>query len=269
MIHVVRRSGPHLWALVFVLCARSAAAQSPAPQESTPPQPSVQFLPHALFHLSAEHLSGQDESFQWDANFGADLDVVDYGSGRASFVANYQVIMGDEFRRFDPNQGNYVLGGSTSLRRSGYEFAGVFHHESRHLSDRANRVAVAWNMAGGRISRAYTFGSARLDAGVDVRTVVAKSFVDYDWEIEGGARGAVQLHPHVAVLFAGDLRLLGVDGSQNRGDQTGFRLETGVHLSDGGGAAEFFISAERRIDPYPLEFGTINFVTVGFRLLSH
>jgi hypothetical protein len=31
---------------------------------------------------------------------------------------------------------------------------------------------------------------------------------------------------------------------------------------------EFFIAGEHRIDPYPLEFGSINFVTVGFRLLT-
>ena len=50
--------------------------------------------------------------FVWDTNFGGELDVVDYGTGRATFVANYQAILGDEFRHFDPNQGNYILSGS-------------------------------------------------------------------------------------------------------------------------------------------------------------
>ena len=44
-------------------------------------------MPRYDFHLTAEHLSGDDKSFVWDANFGGDLDVVDYGKGRASFVA--------------------------------------------------------------------------------------------------------------------------------------------------------------------------------------
>ncbi len=43
--------------------------------------------------------------FVWDTNFGGELDVIDYRTGRATFVANYQAILGDEFRHFDPNQG--------------------------------------------------------------------------------------------------------------------------------------------------------------------
>jgi hypothetical protein len=225
-------------------------------------------MPRAGFHLSAEHLSGDDEGFEWDANFGGDLDVVDYGRGRMQFYANYQVIMGTEFRRFDPNQGNYILGGSLSMRRAGYEISGVFHHESRHLADRPNRVPVAWNMAGGRLSRVYVDGPLRIDARTDIRVSVAKAFVDYNWEIDSGVRSDMQISPHVGALFAGDLRLLGVDGTQNRGDQTGFRLEAGVHFTGGAGAMEFFIAGERRIDPYPLDFGTSTFFTFGFRLLN-
>ena len=53
--------------------------------------------------------------------------VIDYRTGRAAFVANYQVILGDEFRRFDPNQGNYILSGSASVRTSEVEIHGVFY----------------------------------------------------------------------------------------------------------------------------------------------
>jgi hypothetical protein len=31
---------------------------------------------------------------------------------------------------------------------------------------------------------------------------------------------------------------------------------------------EFFLAAEQRIDPSPLEFGTARWASVGFRLLS-
>jgi hypothetical protein len=255
-----------LTALAVVSCATTAAGQTPDDAE---PQPArVQLLPRSTFHLSAEHLSAESLMFVWDMNFGGELDVIDYGTGRATFVANYQAILGDEFRHFDPNQGNYILSGSASLRTPGVEVAGVFYHQSRHLADRPNRVAVAWNMAGVRLQRSLTTGRARVDGRVDVRGVVAKAFVDYTWEIEGAVRSDVQIRPSVAVLFAGTLRRLGVDDSQNRGDQTGFRGETGVRFEGRRGAMELFLAAERRIDPSPLQFGTERWVTVGFRLLS-
>lgn len=252
-------------ALTVVLCASSVAAQQTADEQ---PAPRVELLPRTQFHLSAEHLSGENLMFVWDTNFGGELDVIDYRTGRASFVANYQAILGDEFRNFDPNQGNYILAGSVSLRTHVAEVAGVFYHQSRHLADRDNRVAVAWNMIGARVQRRLTMPRAQLDARIDVRGVVAKAFVDYSWEIEGAVRSDVQIRPAVGLLFSGTLRRLGVDGSQDRGDQTGFRGETGVRFEGRRGAMEFFVAGERRIDPSPLQFGTANWATVGFRLLS-
>jgi hypothetical protein len=242
--------------LALLMCARAVAAQTPA--EDDPQGSKIQLLPRSAFHLSAEHLSDEDIMFVWDTNFGGELDVIGYGNGRATFVANY----------FDPNQGNYILAGSSSVRTRGIEVAGVFYHQSRHLADRANRVAVAWNMMGGRVQRVATVGRTRLDTRLDVRGVVAKSFVDYSWETEGAVRSDVQIRPAVGLLFDGTLRLLGVDGSQNRGNQTGFRAEAGVRFAGRAGAMEFFLAGERRIDPYPLEFGTAGWVTVGFRLVS-
>lgn len=254
-------------ALAVALCASTATAQQTSDDDR--PEPArVQLLPRTEFRLSAEHISADDVMFVWDANFGGEIDVIDYGRGRAIFVANYQAILGDEFRHFDPNQGNYVLSGSASVRTRSIEVAGVFYHQSRHLADRANRLAVAWNMMGVRLQRAVTTGRAEIDARVDVRGVVAKSFVDYTWEIEGAVRSDVKIRPAVGVLFSGTLRRLGVDDSQNRSDQTGFRGETGVRFEGQRGAMELFLAAERRIDPSPLRFGTANWVTVGFRLLS-
>ena len=260
-----------MWALAFVLCARAAAAQSPAPAPATDPNPGgdAQFMPRASFHLTAEHLSGDDPAYVWDANFGGEFDIVDYGDGRATFVANYQAILGEQIRRFDPNQGNYILAGSASLRHSsGYEIAIVFHHESRHLSDRATRIAIAWNMAGGRIGRTWVVGLRRTEMHVDLRKTLARAFVDYTWELDSAVRNDVQVHPHVRFFGAGGLRRLWVDGNQNRGAQTGYRIEGGVHLTGIVGGMEFFLANERRVDPYPLAFGTVNWVTAGFRLLS-
>jgi hypothetical protein len=253
-------------ALAMVLCAGTAAAQTSDDERPEPAR--VQLLPRTEFRLSAEHISAEDVMFVWDMNFGGELDVIDYGAGRAIFVANYQAILGDEFRHFDPNQGNYILSGSASARTPSVEVAGVFYHQSRHLADRANRVAVAWNMVGARVQREFTAGRAQMDARVDVRRVVAKAFVDYTWEVEGAVRSDVQIRPAVGVLVRGTLRRLGVDDSRDRGDQTGFRGEAGLRFEGRKGAMELFLAAERRIDPSPLQFGTANWVTVGFRLLS-
>lgn len=252
--------------LALLMCASAAAAQTPA--DGDPQRSKVELLPRSAFHLSAEYLSDEDVKFVWDANFGGELDVIGYENGRATFVANYQAILGDEFRHFDPNQGNYILAGSASMRTHGIEAAGVFYHQSRHLADRANRVAIAWNMMGGRVQRTATVGRARLDTRVDLRGVVAKSFVDYTWETEAAVRSDVQIRPAVGLLFNGTLRYLGVDGTQDRGNQTGFRAEAGMRFAGRAGAMEFFLAAERRIDPFPLEFGTASWVTVGFRLVS-
>jgi hypothetical protein len=146
--------------------------------------------------------------------------------------------------------------------------AGVLYHQSRHLADRPKELAVDWNMLGGRIRRRFQHRQVSIDARADLRGVFMKSFVDYSWELDAGARSDVQVHPGVGLLLMGNVRHLGVNGSQDRGDQTGFRVEGGVRFEGRAGAIEVFVSAERRIDPYPIEFGTARWVTAGFRLLS-
>jgi len=228
----------------------------------------VEFLPRTAFHMTAEHISDEDPRYVWDANFGGDLDIVDYGVGRFTFEANYQVILGEQIRAFDPNQGNYVMLGTTSARLGATEVAAVLYHQSRHLSDRPKQPAVDWNMFGGRVRRTFLYRDATIDARADVRGVFMKSFVDYSWELDADVRTDVNVAPHVGVLATAGIRHLGVDGSQNRGDQTGYRAEGGVRFEGRAGAVELFLAVERRIDPYPLEVGTAQWTTVGFRLLS-
>lgn len=234
-----------------------------------PPSPKVSFLTRAAFHMGAEHLSGiADERFRWDANFGGDLDLVDYTYGRLTFAANYQAILGEELWIFDPNQGNYTLEGALSARLGATEGALVFYHQSRHLSDRPKDRPVDWNMFGGRINRAFLAGATYIEAQADLRGSVQRSFVDYVWEFDGRVRADQLLRPGVGVFGAGRLRHLGVDGTANREGPTGYRAEGGVRLEGNGAAVELFVSAERRIDPYPLEFGTATWMTAGFRLLT-
>jgi len=252
-------------ALAVVVWAHAASGQTPAPTEAERP---VEFLPRTAFHMTAEHLSSDDPRFVWDANFGGELDLVDYGVGRFAFEGNYQVIMGEEIRAFDPNQGNYILAGLASVRVGATEVAGVLYHQSRHLSDRPNLEPVNWNMIGGRVRHRIQHRVATVEARADLRGVFLTSFVDYSWELDAGVRSDFLVRPGVGILAAGRLRYLGVDGTRDRGGQTGYRAEGGVRFEGRAGAIELFVSAERRIDPSPLERGTADWVTAGFRLLS-
>lgn len=240
--------------------AASAAAQTGS---------GVSFFPRAEFRMGAEHLSGIDDPrFRWDANFGGEVDLVDYSAGRLIFVANYQAILGEELQKFDPNQGNYILEGALTARLRQTEAAVVFHHQSRHLGDRPKDQPVDWNMLGGRVRRAFLLGATYLDAQADLRGTVQRSFVDYRWELDTSLRADRLLRPAIGVFAAGGVRYLGVDGTAARDGQTGYRAEGGFRFEGGSGAVELFVAAERRIDPYPMEFGTATWMSAGFRLLS-
>ena len=226
------------------------------------------FLSRYSFHLNAEHLVSEDDRFSWDADLGGELDILDYGVGRATFLANYEVIVGNQFRRFDANQGNYDLAGSLSLRAGPVELASVFHHVSRHLSDRPKRDAIDWNMLGARVMADRAAGRLSLRGQLDARGVIQRSFVDYEWELAGVVNGSYEIRPRVAFIAGGHLRLLGTDGSRDRGTQTGGRGEAGIRLEGAAAAVELFVAAERRIDPYPTQFYTDTWATAGFRIRS-
>jgi hypothetical protein len=207
-------------ALAILAAVVPAAAQATAAQTAQAPQSSTgtTFLSRFAFHVGLEHLSSTDPRFVWDAHWGGELDLVDYGRGAVTFAAVYQTILGDEFREFDPNQGNYTLEGAASVRTRPVEVALVFHHVSRHLSDRPKRFPVDWNMLGARVRTGLTRGRTEIQARVDVRSTVQKSFVDYRWEMDGDARTQIRLTPRVALVGLGGVRVLGVDGSRARGD---------------------------------------------------
>lgn len=252
-----------------LIAAAALACAAPLAAQTAAPSPAVEFIPRAAFHMSAEQFFGVDDRrFRYDTNFGGELDVIDYGAGRLTFAANYQAILGDELRKFDPNQGNYILEGSLSARLQSLEIAGVLYHQSRHLSDRPKDFPVDWNMLGVRVRRALLLGATHLDARADLRRTFLRSYVDYTWELDGRVRADYVIRPGIGVLAAGAFRHLGVDGSRDRGSQSGFRAEGGVRFDGRAGAIELFAATERRIDPYQLEFGAETWATVGFRLLT-
>ncbi len=227
-----------------------------------------EWFPRFDFHLDAAYGTSGDPRFNWFFDFGGDVDVVRGDMVRAAFLVNYEAIAGEQFRRFDVNQGNYTIEGAILFRVAGVELGPVWHHVSRHLSDRPKRFPIDWNMISLRVRDAQT--GDRLDTSwrADVRATVTNAFVDYNWEVDAAGGLAYHLTRRFDVTAANTWRVVGVDGSRGRGTQLEGRVEAGVRMQGQAAAAELFVGAERRVDPYPLEFGTASWLLAGLRLTT-
>jgi hypothetical protein len=241
-----------------------------AQQPLASPPASAKFLSRFSFHLSAAALANDDPRFSWDTHFGGDVDVVDYVYGRIATVMDYQAMLGNELRPFDPNQGNYILELSTSYRIRRTEVAAIFHHVSRHLSDRPKVIPVAWNILGVRVLRQATLGRATIDMLADFGRTTQKVNVDYRWSsnVDVAVRG--QFHRHAAVFARGAGHLMSViptPGAPARHAQTGGVVEGGLRFIGEAGVGELFVGYEQRFDAYPLGFAPARWFMVGFRVL--
>lgn len=256
---MIRRTSLKAAVLAGVACLGLAA---PAMAQSK-----VEFFPSTRFFMGAEHLSTDSVHYKWRADFHGDVDLASWAhGGRATFLTNYEVVLGNDFRRFDPEQGNYQIDGSVSQQVRGVEVSAVFHHLSRHLSDRGKRQAVDWNTWGVRAKRTFVRGPVGITLQGDFRDVIAKSFVDYRNETEGRANLTWQWRPRVGFMSNNRVRIVGVDGTGNRGTQTEARTEGGVRFSGAGGEVELYLAGERRIDPDLLALGGRSWFAAGFRL---
>jgi hypothetical protein len=151
----------------------------------------------------------------------------------------------------------------------GTELAGVLHHVSRHLSDRPNREAVAYNALELRVLRHLDLGRQTLDVRLEGGPVVARAFVDYEWIAMFDTTFRQQISPHTGLYGRAFLDLYGVDPSIiGRGTQRGARLEAGVRLTGKGGALDLFGGYERVIDAYPLDRQARQWAFAGFRLAN-
>jgi hypothetical protein len=268
-------------ACLFLMCATAAAAQQPQPPGFAPAPASPDFFTRYDFHLSADALAVRipsdaqppfnvdDPRFAWDTHFGGDLDVVDYVAGRLSMLIDYEAVLGTEFRPFDPNQGNYTLEASASVRAGDTEIAGVFHHVSRHLGDRPKRFPIAWNVLGVRVMRRLAVAGTTVDATVGAGRIVQHSTVDYAWT---GNLDLLIRHPvsdRIGVFARGTGEVFGIDESLSaRERQMGGKAEAGVRINGRAGALELFAGYERRIDADPIEARAKDWALAGFRLLS-
>jgi hypothetical protein len=250
------------------LCASAAHAQTPLPKPEAAPD-SPEFLSSYNFHLSADALSVDDPRFSWQTHFGGDVDLVDYVRGRANILIDYEAVLGSQLRAFDPNQGNYTLEVSGSVRLGGTEVAGMLHHVSRHLSDRPKDFAIAWNVLGGRVLRRVTAGGVTMDVQGSAGKIIERAFVDYSWIADADVVLRRPVAPHVGVFAHGFGELVGVDQTvAGRDARQGGRVEGGVRLNGRAGAVELFAGLERRIDADPIDGRSQRWVFAGFRFVS-
>jgi hypothetical protein len=226
-------------------------------------------MTHYNFHLSAAALADDDRRFKWETHFGGDFDLLDYVYGRTNVLIDYEAVLGNEFRPFDPYQSNYTLEASSSIRAGETEIAGVFHHLSRHLGDRPKRFAIAFNALGVRGLRRVPLGSGTLDVQASVGRILQHSYVDYTWTGDADAvlrrpvNGRVDVYGH---LFG---RVYGVNPAvAGRGTQSEGRVEGGVRLKGPAGAVEMFAAFERRIDADPIDRQPHEWALVGFRIVN-
>jgi len=257
--------------LMCVLVGASASAQDqPGPQPLSGPSKSPDFLTRSDFQLSGVALAIDDQRFAWDTHFGGAIDVVDYVYGRASIVADYEAVLGSEFRPFDPNQGNYILETSGSVWAGTTEVAGVFHHVSRHISDRPKRYAIAWNVLGARVLQQVVAGDTTIGIRAGLGRVVAHADVDYQWTADIDLVVRHPVAPRVSVFGRGRGELFGVDPAlRGRQDtQRGGRLEGGLRIEGRGGAIELFAGIEQRADADPHDYVPLRWALAGFRLVS-
>ena len=174
-----------------------------------------------------------------------------------------------ELRAFDPNQGNYTLEFSASGRVKRTEIAAVFHHESRHLSDRFKRFPIAWNVLGARVLRRFEVSSATLDVQGGAGTVTEHAYVDYGWTADLDVVIRRPVSSRVSLFAHGSGEIYGIDPSvSSRGTQQEGRIEAGVQIRGGAAAVELVAGFERRIDADPVSFQAQRWVFAGFRILS-
>ena len=232
----------------------------------------VTLMPRYDFNMSAALLGHDDDRFTWDTHWAGDFDLVDYGTGRATFVIDYQALLGSEFRPFDPYQGNYLLEAiGTGRLPGGFEVGGILNHVSRHLGDRFKRAAVAENSLGIRVWKNVPLSdSTMLLMRGDIRKVIAAAYVDYTWMHEMDVTLRRRVHSRATVYGRGYGTAIPVDRTvAGRNMQTGGRAEAGITLQGERGALEFFGGYERMIDADPLDRIAREWAFFGFRLRGH
>ena len=263
----------------FVLALAAGAAAQPQQPLIAPAPPAPDFLTRYDWHLSIARLmlseptpppAVPDDRFAWDAHFGGSFDFADLVVARLGVVVDYQAGMGSERQPFDPNQGNYTLEGFVSGRVApDTEIAGIFHHVSRHRSDRPKSFAIAYNEIGARLMRRLTAGTTTIDVDLEGGRTIQHSYVDYTWLGEAQLLVRRPITEKVGLFAHGSGQgFLVNELVANRGAQGGAQVEAGVRVTGRSGVLEIFAGYEKRVDADPLDRLSQRWGLVGFRLLG-
>jgi hypothetical protein len=273
------RSGSLVLAACLALVFAARAAAQPSQPIVAPAPAAPEFLTRYDFHLSIASLMPgtptpappvPDERFSWDTHFGGSFDFADLVVARLGVIVDYQAVEGSEYRPFDPNQGNYTMEGFVSARVApGTEVAGIFHHVSRHLSDRPKAFAVAYNEIGARVMRRQTFGPTTVDLDVEGGRAVQHSYVDYTWLGEAQLLVRHPVNEKVSLFAHGVGQAFAVNELvAQRGAQLGGLIEAGLRVTGRGAALEIFAGYEKRVDADPLDRVSQRWGLLGFRVLN-
>lgn len=258
--------------LAVALCllmvpATSAVAQTPAPQPASPSVITPGFLTRTGVSIGLAHLTAGDERFNYAARFRGDIDIVDYKRGRLNMFGEYDAVFGSERRIFDLNHENYTIDISSTLRAGRSEFFGVIHHVSRHLTDRQNNRAVAWNSIGVAAQRTFTQGATSARLRFDLAHVFQHTYTDYTWTAWLTMEADRDVGHHTIVYAKTNGGFQGVDEAvAHRERLCGARLEAGAHITGLKGGLDLYLAYERRIDAYPLSYQRGRWVEWGFRV---
>jgi len=268
-----RALGSLPFALIVVLLALPAFAQQSGPQPLDGPIDHFEFLSRYDFQLEANLLTGDNpDLFRWDTHFGGEMDVFNYVKGRVTVVTDYEAVLGSELRPFDPNQGNYILEPAASWFAGNNELAFVFHHVSRHFSDRPKRYAIAFNVIEGRYLRRFHFNGTSVSVRASAGKIAQHSDVDYTWMGDWDVMIVHPMNPHVQWYARTTGEMFGVDPAvRGRTDvQHTTRLEVGPRLIGTKADLEMFVGVERRLDATPLDYlrPIVTWGIVGFRIAS-
>ena len=268
-----RAFSPLLFALAVFAFASPAAAQLSGPQPLDGPSDHFEFFPRYDFQLEANLLTGDNpDLFRWDAHFGGEMDVLNYIKGRLTVVIDYEAVMGSELRPFDPNQGNYTLEPALSWFAGRHEIALVFHHVSRHRSDRPKGYATAFNVLEGRYLRRFHFDGTSVAVRASAGHLTQHSDVDYTWTADWDVTLVHPMNPRVQWYARTTGEMFGVNPAvRGRSDvQHTTRLEAGPRLIGTKADIELFVGVERRLDATPIDYlrPAVTWGIVGLRIAS-
>ncbi len=262
----------YLAVLLLALYATPTRAQQSGPQPLDGPIDHFEFFSRYDFQLEANVLSGDNgKQYRWDTHFGGEFDLFNYVKGRATVVGDYEAVLGSELRPFDPNQGNYILEPAASWFFGDNEVAFVFHHVSRHLSDRPKTYSVAMNVIEGRYLRRFTFGDGTtLAVRASGGHLAQHSQFDYTWALDWDVMARHRMNPHLELYGRTTGEMFGVDPAiRGRTDfQHTTRVEVGTRVTGIKADLELFVGGEHRLDASLLDFVPVSWAIAGFRIAS-